>query len=131
MRAFVDTNVLVRHLTGEPPEQARRATAFLAGANELLLADLVVAELVYVLESFYEVGREQVAELVRAVLGFSAAVVLDSALLLRAVEVYEVDRLDFAEAYLVASAEASGVGVIASFDQTIDRVPSIERIEPT
>ena len=131
MRAFIDTNILVRHLTGEPPEQARRATAFLAGANELLLADLVVAELVYVLESFYEVGREQVAELVRAVLGFSAAVVLDSALLLRAVEVYEVDRLDFAEAYLVASAEASGVGVIASFDRTIDRVPSIERIEPT
>ena len=46
MTAFVDTNVLVRHLTGDPPEQAARATAYLAAADELLLADLVVAEMV-------------------------------------------------------------------------------------
>jgi predicted nucleic-acid-binding protein len=45
---------------------AVRATAALASADELLLPDLVVAECVYVLESFYEVGRERVAELMRA-----------------------------------------------------------------
>jgi len=61
--AFVDTNILVRHLTGDPPEQAERATKFLAAADELLLADLVVAEVVDVLESFYQVPRQRVAEL--------------------------------------------------------------------
>jgi predicted nucleic acid-binding protein len=50
--AFVDTDILVRHLTGDPPEQAARASRFLAAADELLLADLVVAEVVCVLESF-------------------------------------------------------------------------------
>jgi predicted nucleic acid-binding protein len=35
-----------------------------------------------------------------------------------------------AEAYLVASAESSGVNRIASFDRSIDRVGTIERIEP-
>jgi predicted nucleic-acid-binding protein len=44
---------------------AARATAALATAEELLLADLVVAECVYVLESFYEVDRERVAVLMR------------------------------------------------------------------
>jgi len=43
--AVLDTNVLVRHLTADPPDQAARATAFLAGADELLLSDIVVAEL--------------------------------------------------------------------------------------
>ena len=129
--AFIDTNVLVRHLTGEPPEQAERATAFLARAEELLLADLVVAELVHVLESFYEVERERVAELVRAVIGFPSIVVLDAALLLRSLEVYEIHRLDFAEAYLVASAELAGVREIASFDQTLDGVRSVRRVEPS
>jgi predicted nucleic acid-binding protein len=38
--AFVDANILVRHLTGDPPQQAARATRFLAEADELLLADL-------------------------------------------------------------------------------------------
>jgi predicted nucleic acid-binding protein len=36
----MDTNVLVRHLTGDPPKLARQATEFLAQADELLLADL-------------------------------------------------------------------------------------------
>ena len=130
LSAFVDTNVLIRHLTGDPPKQARRATTFLAQADELLLPDLIVAEVVFVLESFYEVERERVAELVRAVIGFPAIVVADAPVLLRALEVYEVDRLDFAEAYLVASAEATGVGVVASFDRSIDKITTIQRIAP-
>ena len=130
MSAFIDTNILVRHLTGDPPEQAARATKSLAAADELLLVDLVVAEVVYVLESFYEVPRERVAELVRAIIAFPAIVVLDSALLLRALEVYETDRLDFAEAYLVAQAERSRIGVVASFDKAIDRVATVRRLEP-
>jgi predicted nucleic acid-binding protein len=129
--AFVDTNVLVRHLTGDPPEQAARASRFLAQADELLLTDLVLAEVVYVLESFYEAPRAQVAELARAVIAFPAMVVLDPAVLLRAIEVYELHRLDFAESYLVAQAERSGVGAVASFDRTIDRVTTVRRLEPT
>ncbi len=131
MSAFIDTNVLIRHLTGDPPEQAERASRHLGEADELLLVDLVVAEVVYVLESFYEVPRTRVAELVRSIIGFPAMAVLDAPLLLRAVEVYEVDRLDFAEAYLVASAERAGVRVVASFDRSIDRVTSVARVEPT
>ena len=131
MSAFLDTNVLIRHLTGDPPGQARRATAFLEQADELLLPDVILAEVVYVLESFYEVERRRVAELARAIVGFPAVVVVDKALILRALEVYEVERLDFAEAYLVAIAEASGVGAIASFDRTIDRLPTVRRIQPS
>ncbi|MGO9875728.1 MAG: PIN domain-containing protein [Acidimicrobiia bacterium] len=130
MTAFIDTNVLIRHLTGDPPTQAARATRFLAEADELLLADLIVAEVVYVLESFYEVARARVAEFVRAIVAFDSVRVVDEELLLRAVEVYEIERLDFAEAYLVASAERSGVDIVASFDRSIDRVTTITRIEP-
>ena len=124
-------HVLIRHLTGDPPAQARRATAFLERADELLLPDLIVAEVVYVLESFYEVERRRVAELVRAIVGFPAVVIVDERLLLRALEVYEVEGLDFVEAYLVASAEASGVTTVASFDRAIDRLTTVRRVEPS
>ena len=130
MTAFLDTNVLVRHLTGDPPDMAERATRFLASADDLLLPDLVFAEVAYVLESFYKVPRERVAVILRSVLAFPAIHVVDTDLLHRAVEVYEVDHLDLADAYLVACAERTGVGDIVSFDRSIDRIASVHRIEP-
>ncbi len=130
MTAFVDTNILVRHLTGDPPEMAARATAYLRSETGLLLTDLVAAETVYVLESFYEAPRDQVAQAVRSLLGLDTASCVDSALLLRAIEVYETDRIDFAEAYLVACAESTGVGRVASFGRSVDRVCTVERVEP-
>jgi predicted nucleic acid-binding protein len=71
-----------------------------------------------------------VAEAIRSLIAFDSVVCVDPALLLRAVEVYETDRLDFAEAYLVACAETTEVGRVASFDQAIDRVDTVERVEP-
>ena len=109
---------------------AKRATAALAAGERLLLADLVLAECVYVLESFYEVERPRVAELLRSALATPTIESVDPALLLRALEVYERDRLDFTEAYLVAQAETTGVGKILSFDRTIDRIDSVTRREP-
>ena len=130
MSAFVDTNILVRHLVGDPPDMAARATAYLGSESELLVTDLVIAETVYVLESFYEVSRQRIATSMRSLLTLNSVVVVDAALLLRSIEIYEHDRLDFAEAYLVASAESSGVDAVASFDRSIDRVSTVERIEP-
>jgi predicted nucleic-acid-binding protein len=83
-----------------------------------------------VLESFYKAPREQVADAMRALVGMRSMIMIDSALLLRAIEIYEVDRLDFAEAYLVACAESTGIARVASFDRTIDRVSTVERVEP-
>lgn len=103
MTAIVDTNIVVRHLTGDPPEMAARATAYLGTEQELLLTDVIVAVTVYVLESFYRAPRDQVAEAMRSLI---------------------------AEAYLVACAESTGVTKVASFDRSIDRINTIERIEP-
>lgn len=126
---LLDTNVLVRHLTGDPAEQAGRATAFLRTAGRLELPSLIVAELVHVLESVYERTRPQVAALARAVLAHPPVHASEETVLLRAVELYETLHVDFAEAYLAALAEG-GDGLVASFDRALDRVDSATRVEP-
>ena len=130
MTTFVDTNILVRHLTSDPPAMARRATAFLAAADDLLLPDLIVAEVVYALESYYGTPRPQIAQAVRSLLGFEAVTVRDAELLHRSIEVYELHGLDFADAYLVADAEIYGAD-LASFDRGIDAVGTVTRVEPS
>ncbi len=88
------------------------------------------AESVYVLESFYEVDRARLAELMRSAIAFSSIHTLDPAVLLRALEVYELERVDFAEAYLVAQAEATDIDEILSFDRSIDKIKTVTRREP-
>jgi len=130
LTAFVDTNVPSAISRATRPSPAARATDALSSGEHLLLADLVLAECVYVIETFYEVERERVAALMRAAIAPPAIRVVHEASLLRALEVYELDRSDFVEAYLVAQAEATGVDGILSFDRSIDRVAGITRREP-
>ena len=82
------------------------------------------------MESFYKTPRELIASAMRSLIALRSVITVDPALLLRSLEVYEFDRIDFAEAYLLACAESSGVNRVASFDRSIDRVGTIERVEP-
>ncbi len=126
MTAFLDTNVLIRHLTGDPREEAARATALLKSGELLLLADLVVAETIYVLESFYKIDRAHIGQIMRAVLTFRSIRTVEPEILLRSLEIYESQRLDYAESYLCALAESTGVGRVASFD----RSTTVKRLAP-
>lgn len=126
---LVDTNVLVRHLTGVPAEQAERATAFLASGQRLEMPALIAAELVYVLESVYEQSRSQIAVLLRSVLAYPAIDAGEGRAVRRALELYETTPIHFAEAYLAAVAEA-GDGQVASFDRGLDRLGTVRRVEP-
>ena len=130
MTAFLDTNVLVRHLTNDPPEQAERATRYIQESDNLLLPDLIVAEVTFVLDSFYDFTRAEIASGLESTLSEESIVVTDVQLLLRSLEIYEIHRLDFADAYLIALAERTGVGAVASFDRDIDRPGTVTRIEP-
>jgi hypothetical protein len=66
MSSFIDTNIIVRHLTGDSDDGwagdglSRRCRRAIASRS-------IAAETIYVLESFYELPREQVAESMRAV----------------------------------------------------------------
>jgi hypothetical protein len=51
--------------------------------------------------------------MMRSLLVLNSVIAIDASVLLQTIEIYEYDRLDFAEAYPVAGAESSGVGVVA------------------
>lgn len=63
---WVDANILLRLLTGDPPELAQRALKLVQKAEQgevtLKLSPIVVAEIIWVLSSFYKYSRTQIAE---------------------------------------------------------------------
>jgi predicted nucleic-acid-binding protein len=64
----------------------------------------------------------------RALLAVITIAVVSPDVLLRALEVYETDRLHFAEAHLEAA--ATGVGAVLSFDKDLRKATSVEWRQP-
>lgn len=131
---FCDTNVLVRFLTGEPPDQSRAALRALERAAEgrftLVLPDLIVAELAYVLTTGSGLDAREAADHLRRVLDLPGIVTMDEAVLRDALSVWAEGRLDFADAYLAALARRFEDAGVLSFDRDLDRVPGVRRVPP-
>jgi predicted nucleic acid-binding protein len=132
-RLLVDTNVLLRFLTGEPKAQAERARNLFnsAAAGEVVLEvpPVVVAEVCYTLESFYRVDRRELVDTLAALLSRRGVKVLEEAAVFDALKRLKEFKVGFADAYLAASAGAEKIEV-ASFDRDFDRFKDLRRMEP-
>ncbi|MGH7870106.1 MAG: PIN domain-containing protein [Candidatus Dormibacteraceae bacterium] len=100
MTKILDTNVLIRHFTGQPPELAHRATEYLSKARpqELLLLDLHVAECVYVLEGSYPRSKPETSRLINSLVGFAAIQFEREEIIQRALNLYIYHNMDFGDA---------------------------------
>jgi predicted nucleic acid-binding protein len=130
LRAFVDTNVLIRYLVNEPVEQSGRVQALLESDVELILTDLIVAEVAYVLTLVYARPRADVATALRSLITFPRMAITEPSRLLRSVDLYEELRLDFADAYLLACAEDDQGHTVVSFDRGLGRLAGVTGLEP-
>ena len=60
--ALLDTSMLVRYLTGDPPDLADASAKVIDAEAELLISDVALVETAYVLASTYGVPRETVVD---------------------------------------------------------------------
>jgi predicted nucleic acid-binding protein len=133
-RYLVDTNVLLRFLSGEPVPQAAAARKLFnrAAAGEIVLdvSPVIVAETIYTLLSFYGVERKDAVEKLLTLLQQRGLKVRDGAQVFSALERLRVTNVGFADAFLAAGAAEENVAV-ASFDRDLDRFKDGKRFEPT
>jgi hypothetical protein len=60
LSGLLDISMLVRYLTGDPPEMAERAARIIDWEENLLVTDVVIAETAYILTSVYKIPGEAV-----------------------------------------------------------------------
>jgi predicted nucleic-acid-binding protein len=100
-----DTNMLVRLLVDDHPEQAALAQRLLAD-NTALIPRTVVLETEWVLRSVYKLPRERMAAFFRLLLQSENAVVEDHGVVDRALAWYE-QGADFADALHLAACDGA------------------------
>lgn len=131
-RIYIDTNVIVRLLTNDPPELSKKAANFIDDHKDcrLIVNDLIVAEVIFVLESFYKIKKDIIAENLNKFFTIPQIIVENQKIIEAALDFYVLKNIDYAEAFLSAYAIENRSPEIASFDKHLDKVGDIKRIEP-
>jgi predicted nucleic acid-binding protein len=108
----VDTDVVVRFLTGDEPAQAERARAIFE-REAVLLLKTVMLETERVLRSLYRFNRVRIADAFMAMIALPAVKCEDLNAVAKAIE-WMRNGLDFSDALHLASAKPAGK--FATFD---------------
>lgn len=118
---FVDTNVFLRFLTHDDPEKAEKARKLFASAVDgdvrLTTSLLVIAEIVWTLESFYNLQPREIADKVAVILNTPNLECPDTPLLLEALDFYATRNVDFIDAYHAFHLQRRGLSRIATWDR--------------
>lgn len=130
-RRLVDTNLIVRYLVQDHEKHAKVAGRLFDACDrgDLVLAVLpaVLAECVFVLESFYEHPRGDIATVLERLISSPGVEMNGEAIHLDALERYRKTKVHFVDCVIAATAGADGTPV-ASFDQDFRRFPDV-RVE--
>ncbi|MXW35930.1 MAG: type II toxin-antitoxin system VapC family toxin [Chloroflexi bacterium] len=136
---FLDTNVIIRYLTGDDEAKAEACYELFQrvqrGEEELFTSEAVVAEVTFVLSSRrgpYGLTHDEVRSRLLPILSLRGLHLPQKNVCLGALDLYGASPfLDFEDALAVAHLERQGLTEIVSYDRDFDRVPGIERIEPS
>jgi uncharacterized protein len=131
--AWADANPFVSLIVGPGHSTHERALALFREVAEgrltLLLTPVVLLEIVHVLELRYRRPRARIADELAGILQADGLVVTEKDVLVAALGLFGGDGdLDFADAYLAASALLVGPPNVASFDRDFDRIEGIRRV---
>lgn len=120
-KAVIDTNLLVRYLTEDDPQKAKAVDNLLnkAEKNEIriFIPSIVIAELVWVLESFYKMDADPIAELVEAVLNTPGVEVTEKSIIASSLKLYRTKSRDFIDTWISEFARDRGIKYIYTFDK--------------
>ena len=136
MRAFVDTNIFVRLLTGDDPAKAERCAALFEQVEQgdiaLFTSEAIIGETVYVLTSkdLYAKTRVQTAQALRPLLELRGLHFDHKLTVLSALDRYETSNLAFEDCLAVEHAVRLGLDGIYSYDRKLGQRTGVNRLEP-
>ena len=131
---FIDTNIIIRFLTDDVPEKADACEeVFKREARKeerVFITDLVVAEIVWVLESVYGLSKKEIQDKVEKILNTPNLFCLHKDIILGALILYAEKDIDFIDAYNALILKEKGIKELYSYDRHYDQIEWLTRLEP-
>ncbi len=136
VNSYIDTDVIIRLLTGDDQQKRKDATALFerVAKGDLVLSapDTAIADVVFVLSSpkLYDLPRSQIRDLLAVLLHYPNFKVDNKQVVIKALDFYASANIDFGDAMLAVLTRESQNQLIYSYDHDFDKIPDIKRKEP-
>ena len=135
MTAFLDTNVIIRFVTSDDTFKSKRSAGLLkraeTGEEQLETSHLVIAEVVWVLESrIYSLNPFEISRLLMPIIELQGLRIPEKELLARSFDLYVETGVDFIDAYNAVTMSKRRIDRIYSYDTDFDALPGVTRTEP-
>lgn len=131
---FLDTDAILRFLTRDDEQKASRVLSLLrrVAKNEetLVVSPLVVFEVVFTLQSYYKVPRDETRRLVLSILNLKGLRLSDRDVFVRALDDYCDMGIPFADAFNANYMRSHKIEEIYSYDRDYDRIDGVKRVKP-
>jgi predicted nucleic acid-binding protein len=131
---FVDTNIFIRYLTGDDPVKYENCKNLFRKAVEgrisLLTSGMVIAEIIWTLQSFYKVPKEEVIEKVAVIINTPNLYITERNIISEALVIYSRKNIDYIDAYNAVFMRHNKSKELFSYDEDFDMIDGIKRREP-
>ncbi|MDO8673537.1 MAG: PIN domain-containing protein [Dehalococcoidia bacterium] len=132
--AFLDTNIILRHVLGDHPDHSPRATAYLArveqGEIEVYTSDTVIFEVVFTLQRQYQQPRAEIRQAILPLIELPGIILPGKRRYRQVFDLYVELNLSFADTYHAVLMRHLNIDEIVTFDRGFDRIPGVKRCEP-
>ncbi|GAV24461.1 twitching motility protein PilT [Carboxydothermus islandicus] len=122
---WIDANIILRFITGSPPEMAEKTLELMKRVEKgevcLRVSSLVLAEVVWVLSSFYKFSKHEIANSLIPFINADGIATENPTLLVQALQVMADKDIDFVDAYLASLARFHDE-IICSFDDDFKKL---------
>ena len=134
-RVFVDTNIFLRYLTKDDLAKFNRCREVfkkaIKGEIFLFTSEMVIAELIWTLLSYYRVAKADVIEKVSIIISTRNLHIVNKAIIADSLVLYGQKNIDYIDAYNTVFMKSQGLEKIYSYDEDFDTLNGmIERKEP-
>lgn len=129
----IDTNILVRFLVADDEFQAEKVYDIFKEAesnkNELFVPILVILELIWVLESAYEISREEIVDSISELLLMPILKFENQSVVQQFIHTAQGNRYDLSDLLIARSAAEQGCEAVITFDKKASKYTLFELIQ--
>lgn len=131
---FVDSNIFLRFLIKDDEQKFKRCQQFFedveAGKIKIIISPLVLAEIVWVLGSFYKFGKQKILQALQAIILLKNLKIRDKSDIIAALALFEQTEAKFIDCLIASDRDLQAKKyVLISYDDDFDKL-GIKRNEP-